>query len=215
MSTLDTQTTQPPRAKLAGVALFTGPLFLAEVAVNSWLSRDYLHSHGWALRGGHDLPWPSMLALGPYGWAQVLAFAVAGAGVLCAVPALARTLPDRRRRWVAVTLVVMLGAGVALSAARVDASMVAGQGATTWHGLVHGLMFVVLLPTTVLAPLAVAWAARRDTRWRPIVMVSAFVPIGLIAAFVSRQGNLGFYLFLCIVFGWAAAVATTAARLDR
>lgn len=214
MSTVETRSAPSVRASVARAALVTGPLFLAEVALNSWLSRDYLHAHGWALRGGDDLPWPSMLALGPHGWAQVAGFAIAGTGVLCAVPALARALPARRRRTLAVAFFSILGLAVLLSAARVDASMIAGDDPSSWHGWMHGLMFLVLLPTTVLTPLLVAWAAWGDPGWRNAALLSAFTPLLVIGAFASGQGNLGFYLFLCVVFGWAATVAATATRLS-
>jgi hypothetical protein len=51
--------------------LVAGPFFLASVGSNTWASLDYLHSLGWEFVGGEQVPWPSLLARGPYGWAQV------------------------------------------------------------------------------------------------------------------------------------------------
>jgi hypothetical protein len=54
---------------LAG--LLAGPFFLVSVGLNTWAGIDYLHQLGWEFVGGEQVPWPSSLARGPYGWAQV------------------------------------------------------------------------------------------------------------------------------------------------
>ncbi|MBF4764386.1 DUF998 domain-containing protein [Nocardioides islandensis] len=196
--------------ELARVPLVTGPVFLAEVAINSWLSRDYLSSYGWTLRGDADLPWPSMLALGPHGWAQVAGFAVAGLGILSLLPAVRSLLPRGRTRAVAVGLVGLMGMGITLSAARLDASMIRQGDPVTWHGLLHGLMFLVVLFSAMTAPLAVALAARRTPGLSRLAKVSALAPLAFVAALASHQGQLGFYVFLVLLFGWVGYVALEA-----
>jgi hypothetical protein len=42
----------------------------------------------------------------------------------------------------------------------------------TWHGWVHGIAFLLIIATGVLAPLAMALAVRGDPGWRPIAVVS-------------------------------------------
>jgi hypothetical protein len=60
---------------LAG--LLAGPFFLISVGLN-WANIDYLHELGWEFVGGGQVPWPSSLARGPYGWAQGATFVVTG-----------------------------------------------------------------------------------------------------------------------------------------
>ncbi|HTF39084.1 MAG TPA: hypothetical protein VK754_00630, partial [Propionibacteriaceae bacterium] len=61
---------------LAG--LVAGPFFLISVGLNTWASIDYLHGLGWEFVGGEQVPWPSSLARGPYGWVQVATFVITG-----------------------------------------------------------------------------------------------------------------------------------------
>ena len=214
----NTLTRQPSRSyahELARVPLVTGPVFLAEVALNSWLSRDYLSSYGWTLRGGADLPWPSMLALGPHGWAQEAGFPVAGLGVLSLLPALRSLLPRRRSRPLAVGLVGLMGMAITLSAARLDASMIRQGDPVTWHGLLHGLMFFVVLFSAMTAPFAVAVAARRTPGLSRLAKVSTLAPLAFVAALASQQGQLGFYVFLVLLFGWVGYVAHEARGRTR
>ena len=42
----------------------------------------------------------------------------------------------------------------------------------TWHGWVHGIAFLLIIATGVLAPLTMALAVRGDAGWRPIAVVS-------------------------------------------
>ena len=61
---------------LAGI--LAGPFFLVSVGLNTWASLGYLHQLGWEFVGGEQVPWPSSLARGPYGWAQVATFVITG-----------------------------------------------------------------------------------------------------------------------------------------
>ena len=64
----------------AGVfaGLVAGPFFLISIGSNTWASLGYLHQLGWEFVGGEQVPWPSSLARGPYGWAQIATFAITG-----------------------------------------------------------------------------------------------------------------------------------------
>lgn len=43
-----------------------------------WASLGYLHQLGWEFVGGEQVPWPSSLARGRYGWTNVATFVIAG-----------------------------------------------------------------------------------------------------------------------------------------
>ena len=81
---------------LAG--LVAGPFFLVSVGLNTWASLGYLHQLGWEFVGGEQVPWPSSLARGPYGWAQVATFVITG--LLIVVLAVAvRDRPAQEGEW--------------------------------------------------------------------------------------------------------------------
>jgi hypothetical protein len=61
---------------LAG--LLAGPFFLVSVGLNTRASMEYLTDLGWEFVGGEQVPWPSSLARGPYGWAQIATFVTTG-----------------------------------------------------------------------------------------------------------------------------------------
>jgi hypothetical protein len=68
---------------LAG--LLAGPFFLISVGLNTWASIAYLHRLGWEFVGGEPVPWPSSLARGPQGWAQVATLPWGNATFLLAI----------------------------------------------------------------------------------------------------------------------------------
>jgi Protein of unknown function (DUF998) len=195
----------PKAGAVAG--LTAGPLFLAAVAVNTWASLDFLRGLGWQLIGGKDIPWPSSLAAGPYGWAQIAAFLLAGILTLLFGLGLRSALPARRWSTAAATLVIIAGAAIAASAFPVDTAMIDTGTPTTWHGWIHGIAFLVVLPSILLAPLTTAVAVRRDARWRGPRWLSLAATPAMIALLAAPLGNAGFYLFLAVAFAWIAAIA--------
>jgi hypothetical protein len=78
---------------------------------------------------------------------------------------------------------------------------------STWHGWIHGLAFLVVLPAILAAPVAAAPAVRGDTRWRPLGWVCLAATPAMITLLAVPLGNAGFFLFLAVAFGWIAAVA--------
>jgi hypothetical protein len=95
---------KPLRRPGVFAGLVSGPFFLISVGLNTWASIDYLRGLGWEFVGGEQVPWPSSLARGPYGWTQVATFVITG--LLIVVLAVAvrggqyrailRTLPSAR-----------------------------------------------------------------------------------------------------------------------
>jgi hypothetical protein len=191
----------------AVAGMIAGPIFLTAVAVNTWASLDFLRGLGWQLIGGKDIPWPSSLAAGPYGRVQIAAFLVAGLLTLLFGLALRRALPARRWSAVAATLVVVAGAAIAASAFPVDSTMIDTGDPSTWHGWIHGIAFLVALPSILLAPVATAVAVRHDERWRGLGWLSLAATPTMIASLAVPLGNAGFYLFLTVAFGWIAIIA--------
>jgi Protein of unknown function (DUF998) len=203
--TTDTRLDLQHAGAVAG--LVAGPLFLTAVAVNTWASLTFLQGLGWQLIGGKDIPWPSSLAAGPYGWVQIAAFLLAGTLTMLFGLGLRRGLPRRSWSTAAVALVVTAGAAITASAFPVDATMIDTGHASTWHGWIHGTAFLVALPSILLAPIATALAVRHDPHWRGARWLSFAAAPTMITLLAAPLGNAGFYLFLAVAFGWIAVIA--------
>lgn len=193
--------------RLAG--LVAGPFFLASILLNSWASSDFLHRHGWELVGGSEVPWPSVLARGPYGWVQVATFALAGILVLDLAYGLRAALPRRRSARVGGWLVTSFGLAVLASSAPLDAAMVDGLEPTTWNGTVHGLAFLVAVASCVGGAVVLGFGLRGAPTWRPLAIASPAAGAAMVAALVfGPHGQATFIVFLAIAFGWIAALAS-------
>ena len=184
-----------------------GPFFLISVGLNTWATIDYLRGLGWEFVGGGQVPWPSSLARGPYGWAQVATFVVTGLLIVILAVAVRDQLPHRRASSFAVVMLMLLGVALMLAAFRVDMPMLGGGSPATWHGWVHGMAFLLIIATGVLAPLTMALAVRGDPSWRPIAIVSIAASALFIVFLILPWGNATFLLAIVTLFGWIAALA--------
>jgi hypothetical protein len=194
--------------RAGGIAgLVAGPFFLISVGLNSWASIDYLHRLGWAFVGGEQVPWPSSLASGPYGWVQVATFVITGLLMMVLAIAVRDQLPRRRASSFAVLLLGLLGVALILAAFRVDTSMLRGGNPDTWHGWIHEIAFLLIIATGVLAPLTMGFAVRGDRSWRPIGVVSVAATALLVVFLIFPWGNAPFLMAILTLFGWIAALA--------
>lgn len=190
---------------LAG--LLAGPFFLISVGLNTWASIGYLHRLGWQFVGGEQVPWPSSLARGPYGWAQVATFLITGLLIVILVVTVRDRLPRRRASTFAVVLLGLLAVALILAAFQVDVPMLTGGSPATWHGWVHAIAFLLIIATGVLAPLAMALAVRGDPGWRPIAVVSVAASALFVVFLLLPWGNATFLLAIVTLFGWIGALA--------
>jgi hypothetical protein len=187
--------------------LVAGPFFLISVGLNSWASIDYLHRLGWEFVDGEQVPWPSSLARGPYGWAQVATFVITGLLIVVLAIAVRDQLPHRRASSLTVALLGLLGVALMLAGFRVDTPMLRGGNPETWHGWVHGIAFLLIIATGVLAPLTMALAMRGDASWQPIGVVSVAASALIIVFLFVPWGNASFLLAIITLFAWMAAIA--------
>jgi hypothetical protein len=180
---------------------------LISVGLNTWASIDYLHGLGWEFVGGGQVPWPSSLARGPYGWAQVATFVVTGLLIVILAVAVRDQLPRRRASSFAVVLLALLGVALMLAAFRVDTPMLSGGNPNTWNGWVHSIAFLLIIGMGVLAPLTMALAVRGDPSWRPIAVVSLAASGLLVVFLLLPWGNASFLMAIVTLFAWIAALA--------
>jgi hypothetical protein len=181
-----------------GAALHRVGVFLISVGLNTGASIAYLH---------RLVPSPSSLARGPHGWAQVGTFLITGLLIVILAVAVRGQLPRRRASSFAVVLLTLLGVALILAAFRVDVPMLSSGSPATWHGWVHGIAFLLIIATGVLAPLTMALTVRGDAGWRPIAVVSLAASALFIVFLILPWGNATFLLAIVTLFGWIAALA--------
>jgi heme/copper-type cytochrome/quinol oxidase subunit 4 len=193
-------------------AFWPGRSFLVSVGLNTWASFGYLHRLGWEFVGGEQVPWPSSLARGPHGWAQVATFAATGLLIVVLAMAMRDQLPRRRASSLAVVLLAVFGVALMLAAFRADTPMLRGGNPNTWNGWVHGIAFLLIIALGVLAPLTMALAVRSDPSWRPTALVSLAAAALFVVFLLLPWGNASFLMAVVTLFAWIAMVA---ARLLR
>jgi hypothetical protein len=207
-STADAAVKRATLHRVGGLAgPLAGPFFLISVGLNTWASLGYLYQLGWEFVGGEQVPWPSSLARGPYGWAQIATFLITGLAIVTLAVALRDQLPHRRASDIAVALLALLGVALILAAFKVDTPMLSGGSPATWHGWVHGIAFLLIIATGVLAPLTMAFAVRSGTGWRPITIASVVTSALFVVFLVLPWGNATFLLAVITRFAWIASLA--------
>jgi Protein of unknown function (DUF998) len=176
-------------------------LFLLGTAGVSRLDEDHMNELGWEV-------WPSGLALGPHGWLQILNFIVLGL-LLIAFAVAVHAVPARNR-WVkaAPVLLALAGVGALVLAFNTDPP----DRDATWHGILHGVGYVIWLVSLVLAYPFTWWRLRGSTLWRGtarygVAAVLVFLPKYLLPD-EEAHGN---YVFFAVVFLPLAAMAIPAA----
>ena len=115
------------------------------------------------------------ITCGPHGWMQVVAFFVTGLLVLTFAVGLRRSLSRRRSSTIGGVLLGLFGAAIVASSARADWTSVHGHDPSTPNGWVHGLPFVVAVPSILAATAVLGVAFRGDRRWRPFAIASPLV----------------------------------------
>jgi Protein of unknown function (DUF998) len=183
---------------VGGLAGASAPFaFLLGTIAISWLEADFMDELGWEV-------WPSGLALGPHGWLQSLNFVALG--VLIVVFALGVATVPARSRWTkaAPVLAGLAGIAAALLVFETDPPDVA----ETWHGIVHGVAYLMWLGAIVLAYPLVWWRVRRDPAWSeaplwPALLALLLFPPVLLLPDSESSGN---YLFFAVVLAPLAAI---------
>ncbi len=79
----------------------------------------------------------------------------------------------------------------------------------TWHGVVHGVGFVMLIVLSLSAPIAAGFAVRRREGWSDLASVMFAVPAASVVLFAveSSVGDPAFLAYIAILFGWMALLA--------
>lgn len=180
-------------------------LWSAIVIVLTVLEYDTLTGFGWTPGGSYGVNYPSSLALGRFGWAQMANFALLGISLIGLAVALYRSVRPGRPARVAPVLMGIAGFGFLLSVFPTDNGP--PHAPATWHGMLHGAGFVIAFLPLVLSMLFLAVSSRGDSRWNgyvwigPAVAVVALVSfIGLAAIMPATVDQIPFYMTLIVLF---------------
>lgn len=193
--------------KVAAISGLVGPVLFSAVLVSlTVLQYDFMLGIGW--RPLHDPAgaWPSGLALGPYGWAQSLNFALAGALLAGFAAGLSGALRGGPR--IGPALLFAAGAAMALMAFETDP--IRRTGPRTLHGWIHDAAFVVCVLALVLALFALWREMSRDRHWRSHARYTLVTAV--CATALLFLPGVAYYFFLVVVLVW---LEVTALRLWR
>jgi len=191
-------------AGTVGPALFVGVLFTLSV-----LQYDFMLGIGWRPVANPAGAWPSGLALGRYGAAQVASFVVSG--LLLCVFALGLHLQVTGRRSPASpgpALLFLAGVAMALMGFKTDP--IRRVGPRSLHGLIHDSAFVIFV-LAFLTALSFLWLRlREEARWQRHARYT--LATGILAVPLLLLPGVAYYLFLIALLAW---IEVTATRLWR
>jgi hypothetical protein len=183
-----------------------GPwVWTAIVLVLTVLEYDTLTGFGWTPGGSYGVNYPSSLALGQFGWAQMANFALLGLSLIGLAIALYRSVRPGWPAKVAPVLMGIAGFGFLLSVFPTDTGP--PNAAATWHGEIHGIGFIVAFLPLVLSMFFFALSARGDSRWNgfgwigPVVgLIALLAFVGLAAIMPASVDQIPFYITLVALF---------------
>ena len=137
----------------------------------------------------------------------VATFLVTGVLILIFAIAVRDQLPRKRASDFAVVLLALLGVALILAAFRVDVSMLGGGSPATWHRWLHGIAFLLIIATGVLA--FDVWVSPYEVirSWRPTAVFSVAASVLFVVFLFLPWGNATFVLAVITLFARIAAVA--------
>ena len=191
-------------AAIAGIA---GPvLFGSVLVVLTVLQYDFMLGIGWRPLGDPAGAWPSGLALGPYGWVQVLNFIVSGLLLMIFAVGLHFAVANGRGSRVGPSLLFLAGMAMALMGSETDP--IRRTTPRTLHGWIHDLAFV-LFAFALLCALYFLWRRfKKDPLWQGHARYT--LATGIPAAILLAMPGVAYYLFVAVVLLW---IGTTGAKL--
>jgi uncharacterized membrane protein YidH (DUF202 family) len=172
------------------------------------VQHDFMVGIGWRPLGDPAGAWPSGLALGPYGWVQILNFVISG--LLLAIFAVGLHFGVTGGRGSRVGPILLFVAGIAMALMGFETDPIRRTTPRTLHGWIHDLAFV-LFALALLSALFFLWQRlRKDRLWRNHARYT--LATGILAALLLATPGVAYYLFVGVVLLW---ICTTGARLWR
>jgi len=196
-----TRTLTTRRAAIAGMI---GPaLFAFLIVLLTGLQYDFMRDLGWHPLEDSDVPWPSALALGPYGWLQVANFVIFGLLLILFAIGLHREINAARWAIVGPALLILAGTALVLCGFKTDPHL--ANGPQTISGWIHALAFFLLIGSLMPSFFFMWRRLQNDPRWQGYdwyALVSGI--LALITFFIP---GVGFYLSLLVMLMWIEVMA--------
>jgi hypothetical protein len=194
--------------KLAGIAGTIGPVLFGGVLLAlSVLEYDFMLGIGWQPLTDPAGAWPSGLALGPYGAAQIANFMISGF-LLClfALGLYLEVAASRASATPGPALLFVAGMAMALMGFITDP--IKRIGPRSLHGLIHDTAFVIFALAFLAALFFLWWGLRRDDRWRGHARYT--LATGILAVLLLSLPGVAYYLLLVTLLAW---IEVTAVRM--
>ena len=193
----------------AAIAGTIGPVLFGSVLILlSVLEYDFMLGIGWHPVTNPADAWPSGLALGPYGLAQVANFVVSG--LLLAFFSLGLHLGTKDGHSPPLGPAFLFVAGTAMMLMGFETDPIRRIGPRSLHGLIHDAAFVIFV-LAFLAALFSLWRRfEAAPRWRGHARYT--LATGMLAALLLLLPGVAYYLFIVMLLAW---IEVTAIRLWR
>ena len=183
------------------------------VFVLTLVEYPFLQGIGWSPVAQSGVPWPSGLALGPYGSVQVANFLLFGLTMIIFAIGLHRGVNDGRGSIFGPSSLVLAGAALILLGFKTDPRLLS-TGPQTWHGWIHALAFLLLVGSLLLSFLFMWWRFRRDDRWRGYDRYTLLTAV-LYVVLYFLPGQIALYFFLTVVLVWVEVISIRLRSISR
>jgi hypothetical protein len=191
--------------KVAGIAGTIGPVLFGGVLLAlSVLEYDFMLGIGWQPVADPAGAWPSGLALGPYGTAQIANFVISGF-LLCLFALGLHLEIATRRASTSSGPALLFVAGVAMTLMGFSTDPIERVEPRSLHGLIHDSAFVVFILAFLAALFFLWWGLRWDARWRGHARYT--LATGILAVLLLLLPGVAYYLFLVALLAWIEVTA--------
>jgi hypothetical protein len=186
-------------------------LFVVGLVIITWVEWDFLRSLGFKFTDHGESAWPSSLAQGPIGWAQIINYAAFGLLVLVFFSGLKREFTRSRSRRTASVLLTGFGIAWILVAFPEDGPPFGDP--STWAGYLHGFGVLGLVLFGFSGMIATAIALRGNDAWRGYSALSftaaagVFIFLVVLVFALELATTLGVYGFFGVMMVWVEAMA--------
>ena len=193
----------------AAIAGMMGPaLFGSVLLALSALEYDFMLGIGWRPVADPAGAWPSGLALGPYGPAQVANFVASG--LLLAFFALGLHLGATNGRGSPFGSALLIVAGTAMALMGFETDPIRRIGPRSLHGLIHDAAYVIFVLAFLGALFSLWRRFEAGPRWQGHAIYT--LATGILAVLLLWLPGVAYYLFIVTLLAW---IEVTAIRLWR
>jgi hypothetical protein len=196
--------------RAAAIAGIVGPVIFVTVLLTLTIFQyDFMLGIGWQPIRDPAGAWPSGLALGPYGWAQVANFVLSGTLLMIFATGLHFGAPDRRGSRIGPVLLFVGGGAMAFMGFETDP--IRNTGPRTLHNLIHDLAFTLFVFALLPAFFFLWQRFREDALWRNHARYTLIT--GVLATLLFLLPSVAYYLFLAVVLVWFEVTAVKLLRV--